>query len=911
MFVRFQFASTVFAEMVRDQLARSDVGCIPPTGGGFVVERIEFPPAGPMPMDVDQTGSLVLDPDIGFTSRPSRRSMAGGPSASGPGAVSLRARPDIDVDIDVEPDLDGGATEPGTVPIRVPIHVLDTIFGQGFETIAVPVDNGPNIEVRRRRLLLTLPATLSIRTLDDMIAGTGTPLVVTIALQLRVDLVHGADGKDRLRVAFHGVGHHEGTDPFLEGIIRTELAGTDTSREVEFDYGSSVLEAVAAMGGGESTATVGWSGMSLSPDRRLVELRLEVRLDGHAGSSFPDEWRQFLTRQGIDDFRTGHDWAVELTADLLDAVTTIGARKQIDEMADDFDLAGTGPHVEWRPDFPGFRTKFTGEAIDACSCFGVDIDINVAVEVKTILRLAVGGAEPMIEVDSVTSHDPTHAGEQFCCGVTAVAFWPILGWKYLAEGKIGWGGLALGMFVPIAGALYTMKKLFDPNPSDGGPAEGCRVEGDHQICSHPVTLGAAPTSPCDQPASTITIDSLRGRNNGLVLAGAVQQRVASAPHFVVSKPTPFEWQGPRPTCSGPVGEWSAVSDFEIAQVDGGYPLVIGELLGVSWTGGLYKPGISSQTECPTIAHARVGTLPYEPGNPFGGSILVLTNVGAHMVTVPSVPPLTPEEKQAHERFVARWQTRFCNVFDLDLLSSGGRMAVRWLVDEQDDHDEQDGYGGGRRQPVPQAEGDRRLWVVRAFGLDPSTVLVVDDPEDPFEARGDGEALAEAVGVAGRATRLDVLHDGDQLDVALRGQDGRPASAGEGVHVSVSQLVLREVGARRLAAPAKDIRVSGPSSSPVLEADLEDGAQVVGLGDRGRLATARRTAWYAPVRAVRPPVDGGPTAARTAYRRAQEPVRYRDRPWTDGLAFAGGGLWARLDDDRQTVRTYQVVDSFIL
>ena len=41
------------------------------------------------------------------------------------------------------------------------------------------------------------------------------------------------------------------------------------------------------------------------------------------------------------------------------------------------------------------------------------------------------------------------------------------------------------------------------------------------------------------------------------------------------------------------------------------------------------------------------------------------------------------------------------------------------------------------------------------------------------------------------------------------------------------------------------------------------------------------------------------------------MQYRDRPWTDGLVFAGGGVWARLDDDRQTVRTYQVVDSIVL
>jgi hypothetical protein len=902
MFVRFQFASTTFAEMVRDQLARSDVGCIPPTSGGFVVERIEFPAAGATPMDVDRSGDLVLDADVGsvggFT-RPSRRSAGTTPAGSA-APVSLRARPDIAVDVDVDPDPDGGTAGTGTVPIRIPIHVLDTIFGAGYETITVPVQGGAPIEVRRQRLLLTLPTFLRIRLLDDMIAGSPGPalLEITIALQLRVDLVHGTDGVDRVRVAFHGVGHFEDNDPNVEAFIRQQLAGTDTSREVQFDYAGSVLAALAAMSGGGDPPVVVWSGMSLSTDRNTVEMRLEVDFDGADASLQPDEWRRFLTRQ-FDVFRGAHDWAVELTNDLVDRAATLGAKAQIQAMSGDFRLAGTGPHVEWRPDFPGLRTTFTGEVIDACSCFGFDIDVNVAIEVKTVLRLAQGGASPIVEVDSVMGHDATHAGEQACCFVSGVALFPILGWKYLADGKIGWGGLALGMFVPILGSIIVMATMFDAAP-ELELAPECRKEGDHQICSYPVSLSNPPTSACDQPTSTITIDELRGRNNGLVLAGSVQQRVASPPQVVISKPTPFDWQGPRPTCEGPVGEWSAFSEFEIAQVDGGYPLVIGEIFGVSFTGGLYKPEVVSQTDCPTIAHVRVGTLPFEAGNPFNGSILVLTNVGAHMVTVPPVPPLTPEEKQAHERFVSRWQTRFCNVFDLELLSAGGQMAVRWLVDEA-----ADGPRG--------IEGDRRLWVVRAFGLDSSSTLVVDDPANPFDARdADGGALAEAVGVEGRATRVDVLHGGDELQLSVRGADGSARSGDGQLHVSVAQLLLREVGTSRLAAPATDIRVSGPPSALVLEAELDDGAEVVGLSARGKLAAGRRTAWTPPLRPARPaPEELQARAERAEYRAATEPVRYRDRAWTDGLAFAGGGVWARLDDDRQTVRTYKVVDSLVL
>ena len=899
MFVRFQFASTVFAEMVRDQLARSDVGCIPPTSGGLVVERIEFPAAGPMPMDVDHSGDLVLADDLFATTtlEPARR-------AGRSRVVDVLEPTDV---TDAVATSGGTSTaDAGPLAFRFPGHLLDTIFGAGYETITVPVSGGAPLDVRRKRLILTLPTFLRIRHIDNMIAGSpGGPLLeITVDLQLQVDLVHGADGVDRIRVAFHGVGHRPENDAGIEAIVRANLAGTTTSREVPFDYAGSVLSALAAMSGGGDPPAVVWSGMSLSPDRNTLEMRLEVDFDGAGGSLQPDEWQRFLTRQ-FDVFRGAHDWAVELTNDLVDKAATLGAKAQILDMAGDFRLAGTGPHVEWRPDFPGLRTTFTGEVIDACSCFGFDIDVNVAIEVKTVLRLAQGGAFPIVEVNSVMGHDATHAGEQVCCFVSGVALFPILGWKYLAEGKIGWGGLALGMFVPILGSIIVMAAMFDASP-ELELAPECRKEGDHQICEYPVSLGTSGGTPCEAPTSTITIDELRGRNNGLVLAGSVQQRVASPPHTVISTPTPFDWQGPKPSCNGPIGEWSAVSEFEISQVDGGYPLVIGEIAGVSWTGGLYRPEITSLVECPTIAHVKVGTIPYEPGNPFNGSILVLTNVGAHVVTVPPVPPLTPEEKQAHERYLSRWQIRFCSVLDPVVFEHGGQMAVRWMVGETpDDDDGRPGpRPGGERGPV---DGDRRLWVVRAFGLDPSSALVVDDPEDPFDADRAGRGpLVQADGVEGRATRVDLLHDGDELRLAILGQDGAPRASGEGVHISIGQLQLREVGARALAAPASGIRVGGPPSAQVLEADLDDGAQSIALSDRGKLGTGRRTAFTPPVRRY-----GAPAAVQQDLRQAAGPVRYRDRPWTDGLAFAGGGIWARLDDDRTTVRTYRVVDSLLL
>ena len=370
---------------------------------------------------------------------------------------------------------------------------------------------------------------------------------------------------------------------------------------------------------------------------------------------------------------------------------------------------------------------------------------------------------------------------------------------------------------------------------------------------------------------------------------------------MISTPTPFDWQGPPPTCEGPVGDWSAFSEFEISQVDGGYPLVIGEIFGVSFTGGLYKPEIVSQSDCPTIAHVRVGTLPYETGNPFNGSILVLTNVGAHMVTVPPVPPLTPEEKQAHERFVSRWQSRFCNVFDLELLSSGGQMAVRWLVDEAAD----EVRGRSRATAAcgwsgPSASMPRR----------PSSSMTPRTPSTPVTPT----AAPSPRRSASRAAR--------------------PASTSSTTATSCSSRCAAPTGSARSRGRAAP-RVGGPA--PVARGGEEppggagDGPPRLGaaLGarargrprrrrrsrrpeHRGKLAAGRRTAWTPPLRPAQlAPEELQARAERAEYRRGREPVRYRDRAWTDGLAFAGGGLWARLDDDRQTVRTYKVVDTLVL
>lgn len=930
MFIRFQFASTIFAELVRDRIARSDVGCIRPTGSGFVVERIEFPPASSRPMDVDRSGDLVVvDPDRIMAmarSDPGQAAPPGG--AAGPTIVS-------------EPATAGGHAAASGLRIRWP----DTLpFPTGFESITIPVAGGSPISVQRQRLLLTLPITLHVRTVDQLITDTGEPFVVTIDVLLRVDLVHLDGGDDVVRVAYHGVGHREGNDPAIEQLIRSELAAANIVRDGDFPYTSAVLDALRSLsgGGGEvgeggevATPTVVWSGMTLTPDRQAVELRVEVSFDDAGGTADPDAWRQFLGRQ-VDDYRTGHDWAIEIVRDLLDASATAGAEDQVAKIPG-FDLAGTGPHVEWRPDFPGFRTTFTGEIIDACSCFGVEIDLNVAVEVRTKLALAAAGTTATIEVDSVATGDATHAGEQACCAITGALFFPILGWVYLEEGKIGWGGLALGMYVPIWGGFLTMLLLFDPSV-DVPLAEGCHKDGDHQICRHEFSLNPE-VDPCVPPAATISLDLLRGRNNGLVLAGAVDQVVRTAPQVSASRPTPFDWRGPQPTCTGTVGEWSAVSTFGVVQVDGGFPLeVCDEVIPLGPAAPIYRARVASRTECPSSAVIEVTTLPWTPGNPDPQPILVLTNVGAMLVMAPPLPALTEDERQAHDLFVARWRLLHCGIFDPDLVDRTGRIEARWSIDTP-----------AGREPT------RRLWVIRAGGLEPGERLVVSDG-----ASGDELASGESDRRSG--VRLDLLHDGADVHITRRRPDGGTPGPMSQAKVSITQLLLHQVDEHHLDAPADALRLVDDPARLAIEVLSGDRREILPLDPSGRIAV-QRLGWSAPVMPdSAPPAPGRPRrgigwvadgevsdGVRRALAAADEgePVdpdawafaatmnrwrwvvrapaggflevddragqvtnRYRARPWLDGLVHVAG-VFARLDDDRSTLRTFRVGDTLSL
>jgi hypothetical protein len=185
---------------------------------------------------------------------------------------------------------------------------------------------------------------------------------------------------------------------------------------------------------------------------------------------------------------------------------------------------------------------------------------------------------------------------------------------------------------------------------------------------------------------------------------------------------------------------------------------------------------------------------------------------------------------------------------------------------------------------------------------------------------------------------------------------------EDAEVSIAQLLLEQVDVHELGGPAEGLRPTGPPHRAAIEVDLAGGAEEVRLRPGGAMAPAERRGWSAPtvtrpheaIRSARTAAmrDRGPTdrlrevAARAVpsdserdgegqamriaptlnswrwiahgsegFAEIDERVgrvtnRYRDRPWFDGMVYTGQ-VWARLDDDRTTLRTYRIRDSVVL
>ena len=530
---------------------------------------------------------------------------------------------------------------------------------------------------------------------------------------------------------------------------------------------------------------------------RVAKFRLELTNADASGTHLLGEWQDFYQHHATDR-REGRDWTVAIPQELLVETARAQATAELAGKAD-FHL-DTGPFISWRADPPGFDVSLSGEAVDACQCLFWEQDVDVDVDIRIELSVDHVPDGPKLVMDHRRDVSKTNPLEVICCVVT----WPF-------DKAITLIGELPGFVVDVLTLpLRTLTGSFSNNGGSSGPPpppNPCQDDPDdedHKVCRYPLELNP-PRNPCKPSAVTLDPERVRGFPDCLALQGTANQRELSLPVPQVSAPTPFVWKPPHVTCNGVEGEWGAVSTFQVGQGGGELILDVCGVQQVGPTGPFYRTKITSESACPqpVTADIEVRTLPgVTNGIGAPGFTLVLTNGGNVLVTVPAVPARDPDAVEQANLEGAVWRIEHCYIFRPDW---PGRFDPHWLVD-----------------PPFESLVTRRLWVIRAGGLEEGERVVLFDGEEEV-----------AAGLADRRTgvRLELLFDGDTIGIERQSAEGN-ARPGEQYQLNIKQVLLSEVGARTMSAPILDLAAAGTARRPRVAALTGTSLSVFGLEPDG-------------------------------------------------------------------------------
>ena len=297
--------------------------------------------------------------------------------------------------------------------------------GQGATTIA-----GHAVAYRQNITIYTTDLPALIAANGKAANATANPL--SISMDVTFDVVNGATV---LTLTYAGV---HAPVPFDDTILddgqKQQLALVDALLKTKLPPVSMPLDlSTVASQLGVNVVPV-QAGIAIDGDPASeLELRVEF---GSGGSDDLAAWQDFYGRGVVDDFSDGDDWAIVMSADLI---TTAVQQKIADGLAAQSGLqVNSGPDASWSVDTGvGVVTSNVNvDSIDACSCFGFDIDVNADLTITVRLTEQQGQLLESIHLD-VDADDLA----LFCCELTAVFAWPLLGFT----GDVDFGDWLLGV----------------------------------------------------------------------------------------------------------------------------------------------------------------------------------------------------------------------------------------------------------------------------------------------------------------------------------------------------------------------------------------------------------------------------------------------------------------------------------
>jgi hypothetical protein len=532
------------------------------------------------------------------------------------------------------PSVDGQGTPLPVVVDRVEVGDRSQFAVGGARQFTVHAGN-QTTTVNGNAVAYRQNITIFTTDVQSLIAANGkapnaSSNTLSIAMDVTFDVVNGSTV---LTLTYAGA---HAPVPFDDSVLnddqKQQLALVDAILKAQLPPVSIPLDlsGVATQLGVNVTAVQ--AGIACDRDgSHASELELRVEF-GAGGSNEPSAWQDFYTNGLVDDFSNGDDWAILLSSDL---VTTAVQQKIKDGLAGKADVkVNSGPDASWSVDngVGVVTSKANVDAIDACSCFGFDIDVNADLTITVRLTEQQGQLLESIHLD----RDADDL-ELFCCELTAVFAWPFAG----LTGDVDFGDWFLGVILgPAFSFGYAVNQATKPPQVDLGAT--CTQNDSDITCLVPVDLNGPPPGPCDPPrVSAWSLGDVRGRNDGLVLSGPAKIFDAKAPAIDVAV-TPFSWVPPSFNCSSVDGGFVGLAEIDVTQQSGDAPWRFCSAVAIGDTAAAYNPGISVTFDyCPYRPHVLLQVEPNAvPTGP--AQVLVHTSAGTRVVTIAAPAPLTPQ-----------------------------------------------------------------------------------------------------------------------------------------------------------------------------------------------------------------------------------------------------------------------------
>lgn len=491
------------------------------------------------------------------------------------------------------------------------------------------------------------------------------------------------------------------------------------------------------------------------------------------------------------------------------------------------------PSVAWRTDFPGVKVEISGEAVDLCPPalpFPEPLDLDVKIDIEVRFSVVNGGQALRMRI--IVDGAPTDPAEVIACISMLAAFWPLVGGQFLSwtgtDSDLGVGAHIGGSMAGPLGMAIALGTLFANGFApdlDIGPLQEVE-DTDHDAEYFADTKIDDVLTLSSLPNVALSLVDVVGLTNGLQLNAVFNL-------FALSRFARLELNSPEAEGNNPRFVWryvgecgdqpTFVAQFTMNAINLGLedpppnvPLRLEAMRILDDPLGQFQPHLIDQFPLIGMRIAEAQVLPAYQQQSYPCRILLFTNGGTRLVTIPPIPDQPDDKAGLYAEFKAE---QFIRCKTWTHFFWGRIFNPLWHVD-----------------PPPYEKVAFRLWSIQAFDTMPGTRIEVAlgdaAPRSSVSDRS-GNASTQILSSEQTPAELQIaFHEPEGFEGRLSGRATTAAQQHAAVAVrpagrlAIRQSLYTAQAFLRLVSPGRDLGAGLFLGSSALAVVVEGRVQVL-------------------------------------------------------------------------------------